>query len=61
MDFSHDVYDRERIIRAKFTNDWLVQAARAFGTANGKKIILLLTDDLGLNDLVLSYDVIEAK
>jgi hypothetical protein len=55
-DFSHDVFDRERIVRAKFTNDWLVEAARAFGAASGKKLILLLTDDLGLNDLALSYD-----
>ena len=54
-DFGHAADDRERSIRAKFTTEALVEAARAFGATGGKKIILLLTDNADLNDLEQSY------
>jgi VWFA-related protein len=54
-DFGHASDDRERVIRAKFTTQALVEAARAFGASGGKKIILFLTDNTDMNDIELSY------
>jgi VWFA-related protein len=41
----------EQTLQARFTVDAIVSAARAFAGAEGKKVILFLTGDPGLNDL----------
>lgn len=43
--------DVERSIQGRVTVEGIIGAARAFASTEGKKIILLLTGDLGLNDL----------
>jgi VWFA-related protein len=42
--------DTERAIASKFTVPAIIDVARGFGTTPGRKIVLLLTGDLGLND-----------
>ena len=41
----------ERTIAAKFTAAGFIDAVRGFASASGRKIVLLLTGDPGLNDL----------
>ena len=53
--FSQDKDDLERSMQARYTTDAIVEAARAFAGAGGKKIVLLLTDDIGLNDIETSF------
>lgn len=53
--FSHDADDLERSMEARFTTDAIIEAARGFAGASGKKIVLLLTDDPGLNDIETSF------
>jgi VWFA-related protein len=43
--------DAERAIGAKFTVPAIVDAVRGFASTSGRKIILLLTGDPGLNDI----------
>lgn len=43
--------DTERAIASKFTVPAIVDAARGFASTPGRKIVLLLTGDLGLNDV----------
>jgi VWFA-related protein len=45
----HD--DTERVIAAKFTVPAILDAARGFASSSGRKIVLLLTGDPGLNDI----------
>lgn len=45
-----DSDDAERAIASKFTVPAIIDAARGFATTPGRKIVLLLTGDLGLND-----------
>ncbi|MEA2162620.1 MAG: hypothetical protein QOK37_747 [Thermoanaerobaculia bacterium] len=45
----HD--DSERVIAAKFTVPAILDAARGFASSSGRKIVLLLTGDPGLNDI----------
>jgi len=42
--------DSERAIASKFTIPAIIDVARGFATTPGRKIVLLLTGDLGLND-----------
>lgn len=42
--------DTEQAIAAKFTVPAIVDAARGFASTSGRKIVFLLTGDLGLND-----------
>lgn len=53
--FAHDSDDKERSFRAQYTARAIIEAARAFAGASGKKVILFLTDDPGFNDIELSY------
>jgi VWFA-related protein len=43
--------DTERAIAARFTVPSLLDAVRGFASTSGRKIVFLLTGDLGLNDL----------
>src|SRR5438270_2913454 len=43
--------DAERAIASKFTIPAIIDVARGFATTPGRKIVLLLTGDLGLNDV----------
>jgi len=43
--------DEERAISAKFTAPAIMDAARGFASTSGRKIVFLLTGDLGLNDM----------
>jgi VWFA-related protein len=45
-----DSDDRERAIASHFTVPAIIDAARGFASTPGRKIVLLLTGDLGLND-----------
>jgi VWFA-related protein len=45
--------DEERVIAAKFTAPAIMDAARGFAGTSGRKIVFLLTGDLGLNDIGL--------
>jgi VWFA-related protein len=54
--FGHNLDDRESAMQAKFTTEAIIGAARSFAAADGKKIILLLTDNRQFNDLALTYD-----
>jgi VWFA-related protein len=45
-----DSDDTERALASKFTVPAIIDAARGFATTPGRKIVLLLTGDLGLND-----------
>jgi VWFA-related protein len=45
--------ETEQTIQARFTVDAIVSAARAFAGAEGKKVVLLLTGDMGINDLTM--------
>jgi len=51
LGFTLDIDDRERLMQARYTTRAIVDAARGFAGASGKKIVLLLTDDPGLNDI----------
>jgi VWFA-related protein len=53
--FLHNQDDVERAMLAKFSMQAVVQAARAFGATEGRKIILFLTANEDFNDLELSY------
>jgi len=46
-----DSDDQERVIASNFTVPAIIDAARGFATTPGRKIVLLLTGDLGLNDV----------
>jgi VWFA-related protein len=48
--------ERDRILRAGFTTRAIIDAVRGFASTPGKKIVLLVTGDIGLNDLPLSID-----
>ena len=54
LGFSQAADDRERLYQAQYTTRAIVDAARGFAGASGKKIILMLTDDPGLNDIDLT-------
>jgi len=54
LGFSQDMDDQERYLQARYTTRAIVDAARGFAGASGKKIVLLLTDDPGLNDIDIS-------
>jgi VWFA-related protein len=54
LGFSQDMDDKERYLQARYTTRAIVDAARGFAGASGKKIVLLLTDDPGLNDVDVS-------
>ena len=53
--FSYGQQEHEREIRARFTVDAVVSAARALAAADGKKIVLLLSDNRDFNDIELTY------
>jgi VWFA-related protein len=55
-DFAHNSDDVERSMQAAFTTNAIVEVARGFAGAPGKKIILLITGDPGLNDIETSYN-----
>jgi VWFA-related protein len=46
-----DSDDTERALASKFTVPAIIDAARGFASTPGRKIVLLLTGDLGLNDI----------
>lgn len=46
-----DSDDTERALASKFTVPAIVDAARGFASTPGRKIVLLVTGDLGLNDV----------
>jgi VWFA-related protein len=46
-----DSDDTERALASKFTVPAIIDAARGFASTPGRKIVLLLTGDLGLNDV----------
>ena len=48
--------EQDRILRAKFTTQAVIDAVRGFASTSGKKIVLLLTGDMGLNDLEMTGD-----
>ena len=48
--------EMNRTLAARFTTDAIVDAVRGFASTPGRKILLLLTGDLGLNDLQLTND-----
>jgi VWFA-related protein len=48
--------EENRILAARFTARAIVDTARGFASASGRKIVLLLTGDLGMNDLELTND-----
>ena len=54
-DFAMNADDRERAMQAGFTTNAIVEVARGFAGTAGKKIILLITDDPGLNDVEVTY------
>jgi VWFA-related protein len=45
--------DAEQVIAAKFTVSAIVDVARGFASTSGRKIVLLMTGDPGLNDIEL--------
>jgi len=49
-----DSDDTERALASNFTVPAIIDAARGFATTPGRKIVLLLTGDLGLNDVEFS-------
>ena len=51
MNQAADSDDTERALASKFTVPAIVDAARGFASTPGRKIVLLLTGDLGLNDV----------
>ena len=53
-EFASNSDDLERSMQAQFTTDAIVEASRAFAGASGKKVVLLITDDPGLNDIASS-------
>src|SRR3954447_21478574 len=46
-----DSDDAERVIGAKFTVPAIVDSVRGFASTSGRKVVLLLTGDPGLNDI----------
>lgn len=48
---ANDSDDRERALASHFTVPAIIDAARGFASTPGRKIVLLLTGDLGLNDV----------
>lgn len=48
--------DSERVLRARFTTKAVIDALRGFASTPGKKIVLFLTGDIGLNDFSSSID-----
>jgi VWFA-related protein len=54
-EFARNADDLDRSMQAQFTTNAIVEASRAFATAGGKKVILLLTGDPGLNDIATAY------
>lgn len=59
-DFVHNSDDVERRMQAAFTTDAIVEVSRAFAGASGKKVILLITGDPGLNDIEIAYNTAPA-
>jgi len=53
--FASNGDDLERSMQAKFTTDAIVEVSRAFAGASGKKVILLITGDPGLNDIEIAF------
>ncbi|MEK6374344.1 MAG: VWA domain-containing protein [Acidobacteriota bacterium] len=54
-EFASDADDLDRSMQAQFTTNAIVEASRAFAAAGGKKVILLLTGDPGLNDIEIAF------
>ena len=48
--------EQDRILRARFTTQAIIDSVRGFASTSGKKIVLLLTGDSGLNDLEVTID-----
>jgi VWFA-related protein len=55
-EFARNSDDLDRSMQAEITTNAIIGASRAFAAAGGKKVILLLTGDPGLNDIETSYN-----
>jgi VWFA-related protein len=51
IDRAMSLDEEDRFLAATFTTRSIIDALRAFASTSGKKIVLLLTGDIGLNDL----------